>query len=215
MAWEPDYVTRAEFKAWAGIKEEDTTDDVKIDLVLPAACRAVDRFCSQHVFRQFGKLSSAAAFYYTPRWDRDQLMWVAEIDDLMDTTGITIEVDTSNTKTYTDDISSTGYILRPQDAIAKNRPYTQVAILPTSSVQPTIYTDCIKMTAPWGWTSVPSTVKEASMLQTNRINKRRTTPYNTTGNTKKGTQITTNLIDQLDKDIEVMLEPFVKIGWTV
>jgi hypothetical protein len=212
MAWEPDYVTVADFKVWARITDAD--DDVALARTLTAASRAVDRFCGQHVFRQFGQVAAAEARYYTPRWDTDLMRWVIEIDDLADITGLVVEVDTSNSDTYNEVI--TAYVPRPRDAIGRKRVYTQIAISTSSAVQPTFFPDSAKLTSNlWGWSAVPTTVTEAVMLQTNRIHKRRVAPFKDTGSAKRGTRLTYNLIERLDPDIETMLESYVKIGWTI
>lgn len=213
MAWEPDYVTTAEFKTYARIT--DAAEDALIARDITAASRAVDRYCSQHVPRQFGLVAAPEARYYTPRWDRDQIRWVVEIDDLelANIAGLEILVDTTNTDTYTEEI--TEYVLRPKNAPQKNRPYTQIAILSDEPNQPTFFQDGLKITGQWGWTTPPTTVKDVTLLQTLRVRKRRTAPFGVTGSAKRGTQVTTNLVEELDAEFETLLQSYVKMGWTV
>lgn len=211
MAWESNYLTSTQFKNYARITDDQ--DDTVIAFALAAASRAIDRYCSQNVFRQFGLVATPEARYYTPRWDDKQAKWVIEIDDIMTTTGLTVEVDTTNDGTYESVI--TDYALRPRDALLKNRPYTQISVYPQSNVQPNRFVDSARITGQWGWTTVPTTVEQATFLQVNRIHARRDAPFEETGSPQRGTRTSVNLIQYLDPDIEKMLEPYIKLGWTM
>lgn len=216
MAWEPDYVTEDEFKTYVKIATDDESDNTYIALDITAASRAIDRCCSSRpnglgARRQFGKVASSTARYYTPRWDRDQGRWVIEIDDLAVGTGLVVEIDQDNDDVYESTV--TDYVLRPRDAIANNRPFTQIAVGVGSAVQPIDWPDSARVTTDqWGWSAVPSTIKRACLLQTHRFNKRRVSPFGVKGSPQKGTQ--QSLMDQVDADVEQMLAPYIKIGWT-
>lgn len=215
MAWEPSYLTTEEFKNWTSSPIEDTVDDNAIAKALASASRAVDRYCSQHVPRQFGSTAVPEARYYSPRWDCASARWVIEIDDVDATfvSGMIVKVDTSNSDTY--DQTVTSYIMRPKNAAKVNRVYTQISILSSSQVMPTYWPDSAEVTVRWGWASVPDVVWEATALQTNRYFKRRTAPFGVTGGPKNDTQVSVNDVDKLDEDIQTMLEDYVKLGWTL
>ena len=216
MAWEPDYITATEFKNYVRISNpNDTLDDQLIPVWITAASRAVDRCCSERqngmgARRQFGQTAAAEARYYTPRWDGELLRWVIEIDDVEDPTGMTIEVDTGNTGVYNSVI--TDFTLRPRNALLRKRVYTQIAVSSLSSVQPTYFVDSAKVTVKWGWIAYPTTIKEATFIQTHRFSKRRQSPLGTTGSPQKGTE--QQLFEDVDPDIKLMLQPYVKLGWT-
>lgn len=217
MAWEPDYITDDYFKEYVGIELADTSDDDFIAVDISAASRTVDRCCSNRynglgAFRQFGKLAAPAAFYYTPRWDVQQMRWVIEIDDLMDVTGLTIAVDTTNQDTWNQPITS--YALRPRDALSKGRPYTQIAISSGSSVQPTYFPDSAKVTGLWGWNAFPETVVRATAIQAHRYNKRRVSPFGIKGSPQRQTQQI--ISEEIDADVATLLTQagLVKLGWT-
>lgn len=218
--WEPDYVTRDQFKNYVRIELNDTADDEFIDLDITAASRAIDQCCSDlpnglGARRQFGNTAAPEARYYTPRWDEDQIRWVVEIDDLDPTysAGITISVDTSNEDNF--DQTVTAYVLRPRNAAARSRVYTQISILSGDSNQPTFYEDSVKVTSRWGWAAVPDVVVRATLIQAHRFNKRRTAPFGVSGSSNNSSEVskTTNV----DPDIEKMLKAndLVKLGWTV
>jgi hypothetical protein len=219
MAWEPDYITTDEFKTYVGIELNDTTDDVYIALDITAASRAVDACCSYRANglgarRQFGHTDAPESRYYTPRWDIDQARWVIEIDDLMSVTGLAVTVDLDNDDVYESTI--TNYTLRPRDALANNRPYTQISVGTNSTVHPYSWTDSAKVAAnTWGWTTVPSVVKRATLIQAHRFNKRRVSPFGVKGSPQKQSQ--QSISDQLDADIEQMLSTnnLIKLSRTV
>lgn len=213
MAWEPDYVTAAEFKEFARIT--DSVDDTTVARAITSASRSIDRFCSQHVPRQFGLTTGVEARYYTARWDIDQSRWVIEVDDidLAQAAAVTVHIDTSNSDTYSTEL--TQFVLRPKNAPQKNRPYTQISILPDESNQPWTWPDGVQVTARFGWTTVPTTIKEVTLLQALRYHKRRTAPFGVAGSPRRGTQVTTNLVEELDAEFETQLQPYVKLGWTV
>lgn len=214
MAWEPSYVTRDQYKVYARIDPDNTEDDTSIDFALAAASRAIDRFCSQNVPRQFGLVASSEARFYTPRWDDSQGRWVIEIDDLSVSTGLVVEVDTTNDGTY--DSVVTDYVLRPRNALQNNDVFTQISIYPQSNVQPTRFVDSARCTTDkWGWTTPPTTVQMATFMQVNRVHARRDAPFEETGAPTRGTRVSVNLIEKLDPDIELMLERYVKLGWTM
>jgi hypothetical protein len=227
--WEPDYATTELYKQWTasgyGQSEVDTADDYAISLALSAASRAIDRFVSQHVPRQFGLTDQIESRYYTARWDRIALRWVIEIDDVEQ---ISIDeffevwIDTSNQDQFNQQVTS--YIMRDRNAVQNKRPYTQISILPQESNQPTYFKDSVRVDTRWGWSAFPVPVVEATMLQVNRVHKRRQAPFGasggnvgaaTGGGNRDRTQTTDSLQFKLDDDIEVMLQPYIKAGWTV
>lgn len=223
MAWEPDYVTRDQFKNYVKIDLNDTVDDTFIDLDITSASRAVDQHCSIRknglgARRQFGQVAAPEARYYTPRWDNDLIKWVIEIDDLMDITGLTIAIDLDLDDIYESPL--TQYILRPRDALQRNRPYTQIAIAKQSNIQPASFVDTAKVIARYGWTSVLSVVTRATLIQAHRFNKRRVSPFGTAGSPQKNTEDSIKkhgMNSDVDPDVAQMLETadLVKLGWTL
>lgn len=209
MSWKPDYVTVDEYKEWAGI--DDKVDDDRISRDITTASRAVDNFCSQHVPRQFGMTDLAEARVYTPRWDTRLVMWVIEVDDITDTTGLTVEVDPDYDGVFESAI--TDYILRPRNALLEGLAYTQIAVRSASPVQPTYFPDTARVTVQWGWSVTPVEAKSATLLQTNRFQKRKDAPFGVSGSPAEGNE--QQMLSKLDPDIEIMLYRHVKPGWTM
>lgn len=215
--WEPNYITVEAFKSYVNIEASDASDDVAIALDIAAASRAIDRCCSSRLNglgarRQFGQVVAPEARFYTPRWDTEQVRWIIEVDDFMTTVGLTITLDTSNQDMYSSTI--TDYVPRPKDALERGRPYTQLSIKTSSTVQPYVWPDSAKVTCRWGWSAFPDVVVRATYLQAHRYNKRRTAPFGVAGAQQNNSEVPTH--KAVDPDILEMLatNDLIKLGWT-
>lgn len=191
MAWQPDYITTAELKAY--VRVSDTVDDDELALAVTAASRAVDAWCN----RQFGKVSSAAERLYTGRYDYSQGVWVADIDDLMTTTSMAADVDGT---------AVTGYTLEPANAAADGKPWTRLVFGDSAEATPDGTAAQVAVTATWGWTAVPSAVKLATRLQASRFATRRDSPYGVAGSPDLGSQL--RLLARVDPDVAVALRGY-------
>jgi hypothetical protein len=182
---------------WLRIRDaEDTDDDALIRLKLSAASRAVDGTCH----RQFGKVDAAVTRTYDLRWSRTRQAHVAEIDDLMDTTGLTVEADGAA-------VDAAYYSLRPRNAIADGEPYTYIVL--TAGVSCGGVLDMLGL---WGWNAPwPDPIKESTMLQASRLNIRRDSPYGIAGGADGTGEL--RLLERLDPDIAPIVKDYVRIGW--
>lgn len=197
MAWAPAYCTEGEL---AGFIRSGDTGDVRLSLAIAAASRAIDRSTR----RQFGAVAVAEARYYTARYDAVASRWVVPIDDLMTTTSLAVAFDTDGDETFSGTI--TDYALRPRNAAATGWPWTELAVLATSDVQPTAATDAVRITAVWGWPGVPDAIREACLLQASRLLSRRDSPYGVAGSPETGSEV--RLLARMDPDVEVALAPY-------
>lgn len=193
MAWAPDYASTADLAAYLGI--EDAVDDVQLALAATASSRAVDR----HTNRQFGLVAAAEERLYTARWDRRRCRWVVAIDDLMTTDNLTITVDAGEI---------TAYQLSPANAAQEGRPWTEVVVDPESTVQTTAALLGVTIEAEWGWSAVPDTIKQATLLQASRLFKRRDAPFGIAGSPDQGSEM--RLLARVDPDVAVVLGPYVR-----
>lgn len=195
MAWKPPYATLKEMRDWLRIRKlDDVEDDDVLSRKISAASRAVDGTCR----RQFGKVDAAVTRSYAVRWSRVYNAYVAEIDDIMDTTGLAV---TSNGTA----IASTDYRLRPRNAIADGKPYTYMLI-------DVSITGDLDMLALWGWNPPwPDEVTEATLLQASRLNIRRDSPYGIAGGLDGSAQL--RLLARLDPDVAPIVAGVVRTGW--
>lgn len=198
MAWAPDYATTAELKAQLRIS--DTADDAQLALAITAASRAIDT----HTGRQFGSVTATERFY-TARYDRNRCRWVVPIDDLMSVTSLDPQVQDAD---GVDVGAIDDYTLEPRNAAADARPWTQLVVRAGSTYVPTGRMDEVAITALWGWTSVPTPVKEACLLQASRFHARRDSPFGIAGSPDLGSEL--RLLARVDPDVAVALRPYVR-----
>lgn len=191
MAWAPSYAATSQMRDFARIG--DGADDAQLDLAVAAASRAVDTTCN----RQFGKVDVSEQRVYTPVWDRRRARWVIEIDDLQTAVGLTVAVTGG---------ALTSYTLEPRNATAQGRPWTLLVVDPASSVKPAGTEYEAAITASWGWTSVPTAIVQATLLQANRIFARRTSPYGVAGSPDAGSEL--RLLARLDPDVAVAVNSY-------
>jgi hypothetical protein len=190
VAWKPDYVSATDVAGY--LRVDDAIDNGQFGIWATAASRAIDKRCN----RQFGQLAAPAARTYrrTPFYDPTTGLWLLEIDDVQDVTGLLV-----NGVAY----ASSGAVLLPDNAPADGVPWTRLGMLtwpvpswpggPQSNV----------LTARWGWTAVPSQVVAAAYLQCARWNSRRDSPYGVAGSPDQGSQM--RLLARLDPDVATTL----------
>lgn len=206
MAIHADYCTLADLKAQLRIT--DTTDDAYLSLVITGASRAVDQFCN----RPFGLTGSAVQRLYT--WHGDQVdgKQALAIDDLMTTVGLVVTADTTGTFTYTTTlVLNTDFDLYPYNAIADGVPFTHIVRRDTSTQPwpaPQDRARAFSVTGNWGWTTVPSQVEIATLIQASRYFVRRDSPYGVAGSPDLGNEL--RLQSMLDPDVRVALQSVVR-----
>lgn len=188
MAWAPDYCTLAEAKAFLHV--DDTDDDVQIAVAISAASRTIDRYAG----RQFGKVAVVETREYATVYDRHLGCYVAEIDDLQTTTGLIVLDENA--------VEVTDYALAPENALQKGKPYERIL---TSTAGP------FTITASWGWTAVPVSVKQATLLQAARFMARRDSPFGVAGSPAQGSEL--RLLARVDPDVAVSLDPYRRNWW--
>lgn len=190
MPWKPDYLTAADARDFLRIPSGDTVDQVQLASWCTAVSRAIDARCN----RQFGQEAAPVLRTYRRPWAYDPStgLWSIEIDDLMTTTGMTV-----NGVAF----ASSGAVLLPDNAPADGRPWERLAV----TTQPVMSTPGVPATtallARWGWLNVPVQVFEAAKLQLNRFQARRDSPYGIGGS--PGSEL--RLLARLDPDVINML----------
>lgn len=199
--WSPDYIDEQELTDFVRIPDLD--DDPQIRLKISASSRAVDR-CTR---RQFGLVAAPEARYYTAFRDAQNARWLVLIDDLMTNVGLAVAFDAAGDGTYSTTVAA--YLLRPVNAAQKGRPWTLLAVPDRSGTLLSCLDGGVRVTARWGWTAVPSAVKEAVLLQTSRLLLRRDLPFGAgvAGSPAVGS-VVVRLLPELDPDVEVTLRDY-------
>lgn len=198
MAWAPDYATTAELRSYI-TRSSVTVDDTELALAVTAASRVVDEYCG----RQFGS-TSLEARVYTAEWDRRRRRWLIDTDDFQTAVGLSIMVDDDDDETFDKEIDE--YRLWPFNAVDVARPWTRIIVDPDSSNFPTCAEGAVQVTATYGWTSVPTPVKTATLIEANRIFQRRVSPFGIAGSPETGSEL--RLLRAVDVDVQKILQPF-------
>lgn len=215
MPWQPTYTTLAELKSFARIPSSDTTDDAELNFAIEAASRAIDHHCG----RQFGLVAAAEARFYTVRTSSEvgyagvspnRLRWAVDIDDLQTTTGLLIAIDSNLDGTFATTVVVASTTLLPLNAAPKNRPW-QWLYLPRDVQNVVTDEGAIRVTGRWGWTTVPTAIKQATLLQANRTFKRRDSWSGVAGSPEFGNEL--RLQSVIDPDVAVALENYRRHDW--
>jgi hypothetical protein len=185
VTWAPGYITVQEASDF--VRTSTSGDEALLAVWITAASRAIDARCN----RQFGKVDAPASFTYdeAPVYDPATGLWFLAIDDVQDTTGLTVGGVA---------LASSGAALWPRNAAAKGKPYTHLVWTSTPT-----WTGPLDVFAPFGWTEFPAQVVAATGLQVSRFAARRDSPYGVTGSTNEGGQL--RLLARLDPDVSVSL----------
>lgn len=196
MALFPDYVTSGSLMSY--VKTSDTAHEAEIALAITTASRLIDKATN----RQFGKVDTATARLYTPEYDIDRGKYVLVIDDLMTLSGSSIAVDYGADGTYSTTVSTSAFATYPHNAAGDGKPWNR--LLPGDDVLSLpSHEASVEITANWGWTEVPSTIKNATLLQAARLFKRRESPFGIAGSPEMGNEM--RLLSKLDPDVEMMV----------
>lgn len=188
MAWAPSYLDTEDDDVAEYLSIDDTDDDAWITLAISASSRAIDRHCR----RQFGHTDAYEEREYSVRWDRRRCVYVADIDDLADITGLTLN-----------GVAIAAPALLPANALQRGRVYERL-IVDDAGPFVTIGADA------WGWGDFPDTVVQAALLQTNRLLSRRHSPYGVAGSPSDGSEM--RLLAKLDPDVSLTLQAYRRTG---
>ena len=195
-----DYVTLDEFKDL--LDEPGTDRDAALTRVLSGAERAVERHCG----RVFTVAADTSQRVFRPRdnvvreRDGDRLL----VDDIGSLTGLAVETGTQVTSWVPID---TQFVeTYPTTAPTDGHPVTSLLYL--GRAWPLIGGQRVRVTARWGWPAVPDDVKQAVLLQANRLWKRKGSPEGIAGSAEWGVV----RLPRVDPDIELLLAPLRKPG---
>lgn len=188
----PWYATLALLKKTVNRQSTDTTADDMLADALTAASRMVEQYCDGRVF--YLAASSSQRTFATGRAlclaDGYRLM----VDDIGDDT-ITAEVGDGTTWTALTDVET-----YPRNALAKD-------LAVTGLVSQTDWSGyrLARITAQWGWPSVPAAVQRATILQASRLYRRKDSPEGVAGANEWGLVRVPNF----DPDVKALLAPYV------
>ncbi|WFF07251.1 hypothetical protein O7622_01220 [Micromonospora sp. WMMD1076] len=185
------YATLPQLKAARRITAAD--DDAALTRALAAACRMIDRRCG----RTF-TLAAAPAPRVFGVAGRVTPAGVLLVDDIASTTGLLVE--TGSGETWT---STTAWEPSPFNSIEIGWPITELA-------SPLGYwsSRSVRVTARWGWPTVPDEISMAAVLLANRLYMRKDSPEGVAGSSEWGAV----RLSRWDPDAEALIAPYVLPG---
>ena len=159
MAITNGYCTLAEFKIWATVRGGTTSTDTNDDAAIEDIVELVSRYLDNATGRRFFKNSTDETRYF---WTDDSFS--CRVTDLS-AAPTTVSVDYDNLRTYTDLSTTLDYELDPPNAALDGKPYTIIKILSTTSSAyfPTGQARAVKVTAKFGFPSVPEDIKNLTL----------------------------------------------------
>lgn len=202
MTWKPDYALAAELAAYllpAG-QSPTTKDSVNIALAITAASRAIDKESN----RQFGLTGSAVARVYTYDGLYIEGRPAIEVDDLMTSVGLVFKVDTNADQSYGTTLTlGTDFDMWPRNAPANGKPWTHIVFRRSPAAYMQRWAAGVQVTANWGWSAVPTEVKQACLIQAGRFFVRNNALFGIAGSPEIGSEM--RLLDRLDPDVALIV----------
>ncbi len=181
----------------------DPTDDAIIESVVEAVSRWIDNDTG----RRFYTTAADETRYYThDGGDRFQCP-----DDIVSIT--TLGTDDDGDRTYENTWTvTTDYDLEPYNASLDGMPYTSIRVTPTGRYGFPTVRHGVKIVGKFGLAAVPKPIKEACLLLTQRVFKRKDAVFGVFGSVQTG------MVRITDFDIDAwrLLLPYVRMGaWAV
>ena len=159
------YVTLTQAKGYLGIPVADTVDDTLLEQIVESASRSIDRIAGRYFYQD----STATARYYRAVSPVSLL-----VDDISSTTSLTVDVSTDGTNYSTPMVYDTDFIVEPFNAAATGRPYTMLTAIGSQYFPyPWNYRPGVRVTARWGWPSIPDDIVEATLILVADLYKRK------------------------------------------
>ena len=194
------YCTLNDVKAAARIT--DAVDDSLIEIAIESASRQIDGYCERVFY------STTATRVYNP-----QDIFVCQTDDIVSVT--TLKTALTGT-TYDNTWAVTDYQLEPLNGVSGGltQPYTRIRaiganLFPVWDVTGTAYNAAsVQITGVFGWSAIPTAIKQATILSAMRQFKRYDSPLGVAGFGDLGAI----RVGRVDSDVEALIQPFKKVA---
>jgi hypothetical protein len=192
MAITNGYATLLDVKA--ALRIQDSFDDSLLETAIESASRMIDGFTA----RTFSNAGTAVRNFAAT--DAINLI----IDDAITVTKVESTDEIGDTYT---EWTVTDYQLEPVNGRADGlySPYTGIRAVNTYTWPVVDYQALVKITGTWGWPSIPTAVKQATIIQASRLYKRLDSPLGVLGMGDLG-QI--RVSRYLDPDVEQLVMPY-------
>lgn len=192
MAITNGYASLSEVKA--ALRISDTVDDSLLEMAIESASRLIDGYAARTFYNGGTATKEFAAL--------DQ--YLTYIDDLQSLTTL------SSTNQVGGDYTewpANSYQLEPVGGKTDglSQPYTAIRAVNTNFFPEFNGEALVKVTGVWGWASVPTAIKQATIIQSSRIFKRLDSPLGVAGFGDLGA---IRVGRALDPDVEMLVNPY-------
>jgi len=193
MALTNAYSTLAETKA--ALRITDTIDDSLLEMAIESASRLIDGYAN----RSFYNAGTAVRYFVA---DND---WVTNIDDAVSISQVA--TDFSADGSYDTIWQASDYQLEPLNGRIDGleRPYDAIRAIGDYTFPVYGGEGLVKVTAVWGWASIPIAVRQACIIQASRIFKRLDSPLGIAGFGDLGVM---RISRQLDPDVAQLVDAY-------
>jgi len=190
------YASTAQIKA--ALRISDSVDDSLISMAGSAASELIDGYCG----RSFGTVTEVRYFA------TDDAM-VLQVDDIATTSGLIIQTSDYDPPQWEVTWGTDDYQVEPLNGKSEGLawPYTRVRAIGDYLWPGLVGEIGVKVTATWGWPSVPSVITQAAVIQAARIFKRLESPLGVTFGELGALRVTSR---QLDGDVAQLVAPYVR-----
>jgi hypothetical protein len=195
------YCTLSDLKTSLAI--EDIADDTALEAAILTASRMVDDYTGRFFYRD-GTTAAPVVRYYTA-----QDWYTCNVDDFVSLSQIA--TDDNFDQLYTTIWQSDDYMVEPVNNPRRGWPLSRLLAI-DSYIFPYNLPQSVKVTAVWGWPSIPAEIAMATKLQASRLFIRRQSPFGIAGTPDLGT---VRLSSRLDPDVEALIRPFRKMNGLV
>lgn len=158
------YATMAALKAELNIGQADTSYDVKLEAALNSASRQIDRHCGRRFWQDPTVVQRE--YYADSPYD-------VQTDDISTTTGLVVRVDTGDDGTYATTLTiTTQFILLPRNADHDGLPWNSIRLVDADTTTFPIWTSgrpSVRVTAKFGYATVPDDVNKACLIQATQL----------------------------------------------
>jgi hypothetical protein len=197
--------TLADVKAALNIT--DTHDDDRISLAIDAASRLIEARCNRR-FWQDATVSTRKFVSNDP--------WLVETDDISTTVGLIVETDYAGDGTFGTTWDTSDYQTEPINGIMQGLegwPVTKIRAIRSlyfpvwgGISYPKPYTQAlVRITAKWGWPSIPTQVVKAAVVQSISLFRADDTPFGATPFAETGI---VRMKNALHPTAELLLTPY-------
>lgn len=178
MALGDNYATVAE------LKKRLAVNDVEDDSILESAVITASRSVENYTNRQFNDAgtTSARVYYQTD-------IVCVETDDFSTTTGLIVQTDPAGDGSFSTTWSAADYQLLPLNGIVGGTPgypYNRITAVGSRlflfpQVWYTLRRAPVRVTARWGWASVPAEINQATLILAEELAKAKDAPFGVAG----------------------------------